>query len=1518
MLFLDICRLFQFHHATDCLSSGRQMPQVGGPAALNGFLYQILQHLGLLAEARLSNSRDGEELSDDWSIILEPASGGDAQIHTGEYVVEQYKTRSGTWSVTTIVDDVLRGLRRAIPATVPGRAAYRFVTDGRPGRHVDKLFAFFDRARLVAQPDRLDDSETHSYDGEDLTDAALLHRICERSRSNDSPAGPDEEARVFHLLTRFEAEWEHTADALTKRIEELLALYFPGPHDVYLARLNLQGLLLDRLSKGEIRLGTDEVRRLFAEVNLDPDVPKKFAALAETLSHLANERLSKVAGYVRSEDVRPVLVWPSDRPVLVITGESGNGKTWCLARLVRELAARREIVTWSRALESAKDQIDKITVDVWAAGLHQQGARTLAALELYYREWTQQTGHWLTVAVDDVANVALARQLVQRDWSGDGVRLAMSTTASVALSIRSRYPSLVHVVEVDEFDVTELDNYLQVHGRRWSELPDDLKQILKKPILAGLYVRLPYSSFKRAPRSEYEVFDGYWRQMKSRTAPGDAGILLELAARVLRKESYPVERSIWSSVGADAASAERLIAVGWLRLSDSDELMFAHDRLLNWAVAVSLANRARKRAIAETELAELLLVCLNDSRAFSRSLGYVLMDVLWLLSNLAPSEFDLQAVLARLEEDGHVSGSLYEDMLPTMGRFALEMILGRLERVVSKGDARSVYLRHGLEAVARQEEIELHGAVQRLLESGVTDLQRVGLELVKIQPAADYLERLWAMRVWHSRDDRESYRDPTLWCDAIRACAPFNLDWLIELTNSGSTTEENMADLAYVLAGLESPRAHHVWERVRDALVARVPKSRSRGVLYCISRFCDGRYAAYCRDRLTEDVDFVNTAALPALARLSPRDAILHLDEVAENTRYFTVSNWLTSLLELEPDAVRSRLLELAKRAGEVEHALGLLFQSAPDSMGHELFAAFLDDLEARMELRDAASPEPNDDWLFRPLDVLSRISNFELLRQLRERRGSTLERLIAAAAMRRTKRPSMSQDHILESARLTLLRIAGNGIGELLAAEFASPEYWGRHGGLMWAEVGRLEMKGPLYAIASKPRQGEDAQSNGRMESYLAVTKLAAIGADRELVDSVWRVKSDCISTELASLRGEQVMDTALLEPALAALQTHSVDEPELWRALAIAWLSGEKAFLKPIRHLLAHLEPTSTAAAIAFHALWRLEDRSDQAFEFAKRLLASEKGRWMAINLLIAFGEQGHPLLRAHLEGRSHLNWDHLDQAIIEALHEHPSTRAAAIEAAKRDLSRGHRSVDTPSFKIAAESGAAPVQEQILEAAFTNDRTVVGRAIEAIQATSTFDVARALEAAGVELAATAKTADAVCRLVVKMAGTDAVGWLVGIAGKVEADQRAAIGRALRRLPGHHVSEALENLLGSELRTDRLLGLELASWTSFPCSERIHDVALNDREGKVRDAAATALRFRRGLENGVKLLRGIPGVPEPIQWSLLHALIWSAHPSLLTDREDELWLGHALDGLPGRFAHFAQKQIERKRKKAS
>jgi len=48
------------------------MVQLGGPAAINGFLYQILSHLGWLAEIRIKGRILGTDVSEDMCLVLEP------------------------------------------------------------------------------------------------------------------------------------------------------------------------------------------------------------------------------------------------------------------------------------------------------------------------------------------------------------------------------------------------------------------------------------------------------------------------------------------------------------------------------------------------------------------------------------------------------------------------------------------------------------------------------------------------------------------------------------------------------------------------------------------------------------------------------------------------------------------------------------------------------------------------------------------------------------------------------------------------------------------------------------------------------------------------------------------------------------------------------------------------------------------------------------------------------------------------------------------------------------------------------------------------------------------------------------------------------------------------------------------------------------------------------------------------------------------------------------------------------
>jgi hypothetical protein len=56
------------------------MGQVGGPAALNGFLYQNLKHLNWLVYVHITGQVRGSGVTGDTCITLEPEDGGDARL----------------------------------------------------------------------------------------------------------------------------------------------------------------------------------------------------------------------------------------------------------------------------------------------------------------------------------------------------------------------------------------------------------------------------------------------------------------------------------------------------------------------------------------------------------------------------------------------------------------------------------------------------------------------------------------------------------------------------------------------------------------------------------------------------------------------------------------------------------------------------------------------------------------------------------------------------------------------------------------------------------------------------------------------------------------------------------------------------------------------------------------------------------------------------------------------------------------------------------------------------------------------------------------------------------------------------------------------------------------------------------------------------------------------------------------------------------------------------------------------
>jgi hypothetical protein len=585
------------------------MTQAGGSAAINGFLYQILQHLGWVAELSLSQTINGVRVEDGARLVLEPRKGGDARSESSNHVVtEQYKSRAdGTWAIGDF-EDVLRDLRKAVPAARPDDAHYRFVTDGRPGR-LDTFREFLVAVKGVKAREELDDTKTKDFGRDQLrTDRGNFDHLAKATRSADVTVGTDEDGEMLHLLSRFEMEFAVSAEAKAHDVETLLRPYTQNLGEEREVRTRMVGMLMEMLSEGEVRLDKDGVDNFLRDAGLNPGRMQRAARLLDVMNAATEERLKQQVLYQGERDVRDAPRWPAERPILLISGKSGSGKSWQLARLLKSLAEVRQIATLVTPADNAETTLQRAARNIWQRGLGDTTDKTLQALTWHYQELVPNAASpWLTVALDDVRAIDLARDLVQQDWNALKMRLVIAVPAAVGRALELSFQQSVHHHRVENFSVDELDKVLGLSNRRWVDLPFDMKNQLRNPLLAGLYISLPYASAQTAPRSEYEVFARFWERVTKTGHPGDEGIVLALAAHVRNGEPYPLGRAAWHEIGlTEDRQLERLEAAGWFSCVEGD-ISFAHDRLLNWAVAKWLAQRFARKALTAKQLSQWVL-----------------------------------------------------------------------------------------------------------------------------------------------------------------------------------------------------------------------------------------------------------------------------------------------------------------------------------------------------------------------------------------------------------------------------------------------------------------------------------------------------------------------------------------------------------------------------------------------------------------------------------------------------------------------------------------------------------------------------------------------------------------------------------------------------------------------------------------------------------------------------------------------------------------------------------------------
>ena len=1510
------------------------MTQVGGPAAINGFLYQIIHHLGWLSSVTLKGKLDGQEV-DDACLVLEPRSGGDAHAEApGIYIVEQYKTRAdGTWSLSNM-EAVLCDLQRAVPTSLPANARYRFVTDGRAGR-LDTFKAFLADLKMADGPDDLDNVNKKNFStGIIATDREFFERVNTSTRHGTHQSTAEERAATFHLLSRFEMEFCVSGNAHETAIERLLRCFAPDLGDERGIKERLVGVLFETLSKGETRLDVSGINAIFRNVGLNPDRLHRLAILSETMSELTSRRFAGL-NYQPCRDVRDVPEWPGGKPVLLIAGESGVGKTWQLGRLLEALGEQHYFVTLVRAAQTREDLLKQAAQDFWQRGLGETSDKSLLAVSHFLRDLEPHTStSGLVVALDDVQDIDLARDLVRQDWADWGMRLVLTVPTTVARALAITDSNAVCVYNVGDFSVQELDSLLKRIDQRWADLPSDLKMLLRRPILAGLFLELPYSSVRSAPRSEYEIFDRFWQRIAAKGRHGDEGVVMALAAHVRAGKPYPISRPQWYEIGLTEEEAVlRLEATGWLRSTKSGEVAFAHDRLLNWAVAKSLVQQFDRGEVSVDDLGEILAGQRGkqDQRAPSR-LDYMPMDVLWLLAEDEQNSQMLSQLIARIEdrsEYGSYGETLYVRLLPTLGQRVVPILLKRLNDITmgSDGDPRIAFIGKAFAALVQQENCELKEGIDSLLSASSHDLQNVALATLTAAPSIEHLDRV--LELHHQRlyaleekTDVSRHSDYQASFAALRAGIALDPGWLKDRILAADAKKESVSEFGFLLNALEHPDAPSIWKEAGHVLMTKVSVNKPRSLLYCIARFADRDKLDFVNRHLSSSEDFASSAALATLSILDPPAAIDRLVKVGDADLYFFRNHWLPILLRAQPELTRRRILELAETDPPKLRLIVDLFWERPDEVDSTMLRFILRTLENDFRTHPHGALGGNQLWLYHPLDFLGRITCLELLTILEAEAGGELEKMIVAVACNRLQKNSNIRDTILENARRVLILMGGDGIADLIMRELESEHFWVRHGGLNWAAVRADDgIVNRLTTIASRsvPQDAdEDTKSHFYQEFYQSMTAIAALGDDTALVEILKNSGLVEVSDDLAQLRDHRgPMPKALTDQTLSTLQSVKSSEDLLLTALVIAWLSGDADLIPPVRSVLEQADKEGRVAAIACITLQALGDTSDEFAQLAHSLLYTKENSKRGLQALICMDNQGSNLLANCLKRKIPLKRNDLDDLIIRALYGDPTTRKLSIDTAVERCRRGQVLRDCP-YDIAAEGGDAALREQILDKAFASRSFSTMQPLRAIEGLAKFDVTRAVEAIELAFQFHPKVERELCKLLVRIAPETAAKRLIDAVVSIERKSfRPAVGRALRRLDSGVVSHLVVERM-SGLVYERKAAAELASWLpTSAISYAVGRLADHDSANEVRHAALTALECHRRETNVAALLAAFSMATPDRRWSLLVAILEAGDPYLLTDCEDPLWLGNILtDDVPAVYEHHANAVLLERKKR--
>ena len=1487
----------------------------GGPSTINGVVYQMLWALHTLGSFKpaATLSPDGKEVAHA-ILILEPAKGGDQQqVVGGKRVVVQLKARSdeGPWSLQDVIKEVLPDLYLAVDVSDPS-AEYHFVTEGSLGDWlaVQTLFTSLEtRPKAANVLDALNDDPAkpvrfrHSsrkskksndppfWEASPYTERKLFERIVSALRERAAIAADTVEQtrdKLWALLSRFRFRGGFTKEALQKDIDRWLLSQVSSADELPRVR---DAMLFDLAALATRGSQSVEATPFFTKHGLTATPLTQWleitvAAKNELNGSLARHRIDLTV------DVRPQMAddlyggWTSEKPVLVLAGAGGRGKTWLAGALLDRAASKGAACVLVEAQGDSSRDLAAAAAAVWQGILGHDNVIPFGNLRRRLRDLGDaHKDRELCVLVDGVTDATEGQRLVTDRWREWGVRLLVTCPIELASVIESAVSDRGRVVPVPDFSVEELEDYLEgAVGPHWPQIPADVRRTLRRPLLAHLYRESAGSSDWR-PTREYELFERCWDDLVARRGvqPLDLPPLMKLCLTLLDGASYPWSATRGVDVGFSQPSLDRLSRAGWLQSPDLTSVEVWHDRLLNWSVAESLVDKVRTSPATEAEVVQVVAKLLIDPRVpCGRFLGYVPMDFLWIVLGMpalaSMAEAAVDAMVASEPSRAHV---LYESLLATLGPRVVPLLVQRLKAAAASGPGylvRSIAL-----AIADADGDGATKVATDLMRDTNPLIRRAGSQILALAPAAYAVDIAWEVHVaaeansasfaWPNEIPRQWYEDTF---GAVKACARRRPDWVEGAIRRADPAREPVSDLGYVVANLGD---EGIWRRCKAELKAKMPPNRERSIATNILRYGDREEIAWLEPRTNTKDDYLGMTALRALIRLDLDKAFARLESASEGDLYFSRATIFAAILARAPERAYDFFFARLDSADRLWLYVKL-FQGREwlyeVRVLDTLLDAFATILASEIATPDTRGVNPS---IAIPLDLFLKAVSPPQLDCLSRRAGLPLERNLTAWLLGHTP-PDNGWSDLDKYCGLRLLaRIGHDGLGRVATRWLATANHHAKSRAVPFAaRCHDLGTRGELI----RNTQLDELWDGYPVLQNAAATALAERKEWRAVVAHILKWGLRTTDDVFAYRTDAGVLDNDILAEAVAGLRSGSTCPPGA--VLAIGF-GGRSDLLPEVREALRTAQPESDLALACAAVLTWLRDTDPSAVPLLRPLVgASRRLALIALDALVVNGSPDAD--EVVLEELRRFYDDRVSVAALRSTSLAPrailivQTYLRSFPAARRLEELGTLLRNVRSETVADVVSSPESREFIRDAAFATEGPFGGSRATAIRLLALFDPSAAIKAAQAALVdLDANSREQYVYVLSDLDRAKSVDHLLRHA-EVEKTHRVirAIGRALSHPEG---VAAVRGRLASEAVPDRLTACRVA--VSMAPDQEILQLLrqrLDDPDQQVAAAALTAFEAHQREAVAGELLTQFTRRTDPIaRWAILDALLEVGDP---------------------------------------